>query len=195
MSFFSVWVGSLATTTHFTTYILCGYLMHYFNTQTITIAGAVFMAIGLSMTSLVQSLDLMFLTYGIVYGMGTGLAYGHVQACIPDYFERRKAFVTGLMTGSSSLGQMLYPQLITFLLHRFTWRQVFRIALFAPVCALISSFTFKKRDLSVRTTTKKQEYLVLLRNKQFLLWCLGAAFSVPTMWVPSHFLVSSGLCE
>ena len=61
----------------------------------------------------------MYITYGIVFGVGASLAYTPSLVILGHYFQRYMGLVNGFVTAGSSAFTMIMPYVIDFLLRNF----------------------------------------------------------------------------
>jgi len=54
----------------------------------------------------------LYLTYGVIGGIGAGMAYITPLAVVSKWFPDRRGLAGGLVTGSFALGAFIYNQLI-----------------------------------------------------------------------------------
>ena len=66
----------------------------------------------------------LLLTYGIFSGIGLGLIILPVSIACNYYFDKRRAFATGIAKTGFSLGGFLYPPMTEYLLELFQWKAV-----------------------------------------------------------------------
>ena len=56
----------------------------------------------------------MYLTYGVMFGAGTSLAYNPSLVILGHYFRRRLGLVNGIVTAGSSVFTIGLPFLVNF---------------------------------------------------------------------------------
>jgi MCP family monocarboxylic acid transporter-like MFS transporter 10 len=62
---------------------------------------------------------LLYVTYGVVFGVGASLAYTPSLVILGHYFHRYMGLVNGFVTAGSSVFTMVMPYLIDLLLKQF----------------------------------------------------------------------------
>jgi len=62
--------------------------------------------------------ELLFLTYGVMYGFGASLAYTPSLAILGHYFKKYLGLVNGIVTAGSSIFTTLLPSLMEILILR-----------------------------------------------------------------------------
>ena len=66
----------------------------------------------------VCQVELLFLTYGVMYGLGASLAYTPSLAILGHYFKKYLGLVNGIVTAGSSIFTTLLPSLMEILILR-----------------------------------------------------------------------------
>lgn len=84
-----------------------GYLHDKFNSKNIIAVGLVMCSGSWVLASYAPSLLMLYLTYGVLGGLGAGIAFigvtGLVQKCFPD----KRGFATGILMSGYALGPLL----------------------------------------------------------------------------------------
>jgi len=79
-------------------------LTNRYGCRPVTIAGAALAAIGLAASALAENIAVLYLTVGLLTGLGFGLIYLPAIVSVSMYFEKRRAFATGVAVCGSGLG-------------------------------------------------------------------------------------------
>lgn len=61
----------------------------------------------------------MYLTYGVIYGLGASLAYTPSLVILGHYFKKYIGLVNGIVTAGSSIFTIIMPNIIEYLLHKY----------------------------------------------------------------------------
>ena len=77
----------------------------------VCIFGAVLSWASFSLSVMSPSVGVMMLTYGIMGGLGLGLIYLPAIVSVSIYFEKKRAFATGIAVCGSGLGTFLFAPL------------------------------------------------------------------------------------
>ena len=104
---------------------ISGRLTDRFGARIIVICGSLLCAAGLLFTSLVPSLYLMFLTYGVIFGCGESFVYIALYEIVPRYFVKYRSLATGLLTMSVGGALVVMSPVCQALLTAFGWRGTF----------------------------------------------------------------------
>ncbi|XP_063241958.1 monocarboxylate transporter 12-like [Bacillus rossius redtenbacheri] len=80
------------------------------------LVGGLLTASGMVLTSEVTSIWHMIFSYSFLTGLGLGFLAPCTFVAVNTYFTTKKGRAVGLSLAGTGMGQMLYPQLVTFLL-------------------------------------------------------------------------------
>ena len=72
-----------------------------------TIVGAVVAAAGMAASAAANSISLLYVSIGLCAGLGFGLIYLPAIVSVSMYFEKRRAFATGIAVCGSGLGTFI----------------------------------------------------------------------------------------
>ncbi|GAC1423028.1 MAG: OFA family MFS transporter [Ktedonobacteraceae bacterium] len=90
-----------------------GYFQSRFGPRTVATAGGILYGLGIilaGLTTPAHNLFLLYLTFGILGGIGVGLAYIVPLAMLIRWFPDRRGFITGLAVAGFGLGALLIAQ-------------------------------------------------------------------------------------
>lgn len=99
--------------------------------------GAIFLAIGLLMSSRANSIDDLLIAYGIIGGVGLGIVgLGPVAANISAWIPpSRRGRAIGIAFAGTGLGSLIFVPLANFLIEQFAWRSAYLVL--SLVCFLV----------------------------------------------------------
>lgn len=89
--------------------------------------GALSMGVGLVLTSLVTSLAVGYLTYGVGVGLGIAGYLVPMTACVGGWFERNRALALGVHTAGIGIGTLALVPAGEWLIRTNGWRDTFRL--------------------------------------------------------------------
>jgi OFA family oxalate/formate antiporter-like MFS transporter len=90
----------------------------------IRLCGA-FVLAGFGLASRINTLQGLYVCYGLCVGLGVGLAYNVVISTVTRWFPEKTGFVSGLLLMGFGLGSMVFGTASTLLIGLFGWRAVF----------------------------------------------------------------------
>ncbi|KAK3088166.1 hypothetical protein FSP39_015571 [Pinctada imbricata] len=88
--------------------------------QKMTIIGGIFTSLGLILTSFAKSVEVIFITYGILTGAGFGLSFSPSMVFLAHHFKKRRALANGIALSGGGMGSMVLPYLMRFLIDKFS---------------------------------------------------------------------------
>lgn len=95
--------------------------IHY-SFRFVTIVGGAFVAAGMMLNFFVTAVPALFLTYGVLVGIGAGLAFPATVYIVNSYFWRLRGLANGMCISGSAIGSIILPPLITFLISEYSFR-------------------------------------------------------------------------
>ena len=138
MTFFSAGLGSLTLGMAWLASPLPGYLCDRLGCRITNSLGAALCMTGLVVSSFAKSLTHMYVTHGLIIGLGICFIYNSCYLVIAQYFKKKLSLATGIVALGESTGVFFTGPLLQFLLDSFGWRGTYRIMVvaFALVCLL-----------------------------------------------------------
>ena len=101
-----------------------------FGCRKVTIAGSLLAAVGFLLSSFCHSLELLFVTFGLIAGFGLSLCYVAAILIVAYYFEKYRSFATGISVCGSGVGTVIFAPFIKYLVNEFGgWR---------PACIILA---------------------------------------------------------
>lgn len=97
--------------------------------------GVAMFALGLGSSAFVSSPILFDLTYGVIAGFGSGVAYGACISCIQKWMPDKMGLATGLACCSFGLSTVLFTPVVSSLMNSF--KDASGIVNFTPVLLII----------------------------------------------------------
>ncbi|CAL1283660.1 unnamed protein product [Larinioides sclopetarius] len=116
------WVGSLLAGFYLIAGPIVSGLANTYGTRPVTIIGTVISAISFALASLSPNVECLCLAFGVCGGIGFGFIYLPAVVTVGFYFDRRRAFATGLAVCGSGVGTFIMAPLVQYLLFAFDWR-------------------------------------------------------------------------
>ncbi|XP_077977769.1 monocarboxylate transporter 10-like [Glandiceps talaboti] len=116
-TFTIAWVGSVAIGITFLMSPVASILTDILGCRKTAVIGGIIAFIGCILDTFVKRLDVLFLTYGILLGIGFSLAYIPSLVILGHYFKKRIGFANGLVTAGSGVFTMIFPLLLELLVE------------------------------------------------------------------------------
>ncbi|ELK00928.1 Monocarboxylate transporter 12 [Pteropus alecto] len=129
--------------------------------------GGLLASTGLILGSFATSLKHLYLTLGVLTGLGFALCYSPAIAMVGKYFSRRKALAYGIAMSGSGIGTFILAPVVQLLIEQFSWRGALLIlggfVLNLCVCgALMRPITLKEDH-----TTAEQNHVCRTQKQDF----------------------------
>ena len=148
---FSALVGSLALGMTWFASPLPGYLSDRFGCRITNFIGGALCVTGLAMTSFSPSLNLMYFTHSLVFGLGVCFICSCGFLVTAQYFKEKFSMATGIVTLGASVGVLFTGPLLQVLLDSFGWRGTYRVAAAYYTIVCVLSLTYNP---NVQKTTE-----------------------------------------
>lgn len=189
------WVGAMGASLNFLFGPLASLLCDRYGCRRVAFVGAVLSVTGLFLTSLVTRLHYMFLTYGLLWGIGSSFSFVPSIVMLGEYFDKRLALANGLGTSGSGVGSLVASPAINYLLRVVGWSNCLRIlsgfaAFLVVACFLYKPFKPRKRDRGVKTQCGQLCDVSIWKNRAYVAWVLTVALFQFGYPVPFVHLVS-----
>lgn len=118
----TAWVGSTLVGMHMMIGPLVSLLLACFSHRAVTICGGLIASLAFIFSMMVERIELLIFTYGILGGIGFGMTYITSHICLSLYFEKKRAIATGLATSGAGMGTFVYSYMSEYLLYTYDWR-------------------------------------------------------------------------
>ncbi len=120
-------VFSITTFIFLTGGIVSGMVADRIGVRPVLIFGGISLGLGLYLTSLVNSLWVTYITFGMGVGVGVACGYVPMLAVVGAWFERRRAAALGIAVTGVGLGTLVATPLAAALIGHFGWRLTYVI--------------------------------------------------------------------
>jgi len=98
-------------------------LMERFGVRNVVCAALALIAGGMALATVVTQLWQLFLAWGVMLGIGSGMTALVLAAVVANrWFSARRGLVIGLLTASSATGQLAFLPLAAWLIEHMGWR-------------------------------------------------------------------------
>ncbi|MCJ8736465.1 hypothetical protein PDJAM_G00012840 [Pangasius djambal] len=116
------WIHSLLDFTTMLCAPLGSYVGNRLSTRVAVMTGGLLSSVGLVVSSFAPSLQFLYISLGILTGLGFALSYTPVVAMVGTYFNERKALAYGITMSGRGVGIFILPPLIQYLIDLYSWR-------------------------------------------------------------------------
>ncbi|KAH9424232.1 hypothetical protein DERP_004414 [Dermatophagoides pteronyssinus] len=137
----TAWIGSLQTGLYLIVGPLVSALAIRYDCRKITAVGSVLAAIGFVLSYFCTNVITLYLTFGVLGGIGFGFVFLPAIVTVGYYFEKKRAFATGIAVCGSGIGMFIMAPIMHFLVEQYGWRvSVLILAVITLFCAVFGSF-------------------------------------------------------
>ncbi|MCB2076662.1 MAG: MFS transporter [Novosphingobium sp.] len=177
---------------------LLGDLMDRFSLRALMLVGAVLMGAGYLLISIATSFTHVLVTFGVLLAPANVLLGPMaVTVLLSRWFAKRRGAAIGLAIAGISMGGVVFPPMLQFLLDSYEWRVAVRIfavivlVLIVPAAALVVNSPAERglnpdgADTSVEAQDRRPpagavngSAIAILKDPAF--WLMGILFSVVT---------------
>ena len=182
------WIFGLCGLMYFVLGALGGMLADRWGPRTVCMAGMGLIALGLYVTSLAQSLDIIYASYGLLVGLGIAFVYTPSIASVQPWFTERRGLASGIASSGVGAGTLLLPVLVSLLLAQMPWRETLQaLALGVAVVGISAAFLLERApSLSGHSkgTLPGLSLQEAIRNPSFRWLYMGALLGAPVMFIP-----------
>ncbi|KAF9905732.1 hypothetical protein EC991_001334 [Linnemannia zychae] len=187
-------VGSLANGFQFGFTIIAGPAMNRFGHKIILWSGCVIGSLGLLLASWCTELWQLYLTQGVMFGIGASLLNIAATAIPPLWYDKNRGLAMGICFCGAGIGGLVLGFAIPALINAVDIYWTVRIfAIFHFVCTAFAAIVMRApRQLSGPPVESKRDVMnwSIMKDRGFMLWFLtsalfGFAYVVPFAYVPS----------
>jgi len=180
-----------------------------------TVIGSVLTSAGFALSAVAPNIPFLFISAGVILGVGLGVIYLPRLDCITQYFDKKRPFVTGIAICGSGLGTFMFAPITQKLVENLGWKHSMLAISGVCMCNCLFAFCFKPLDpeqepdeacdklneekkestSSADTNSVKQEkketvtvMLALLRDVVFMMFAVSNFFTSLGYPIPYTFI-------
>ena len=190
------WIFGLSGLVYFVLGTLGGILADRFGPRVVCSAGMALIALGLLLTSWAQALWMVYLSYGLLVGLGIAFVYTPSIASVQPWFTLRRGLAGGIASSGVGAGTLLVPVLVAMGISTMPWRDAMRLlALGVLVLGLLASGLLRRAPASAQPgaggTASGLSLRETLRTPTFRWFYLATVLASPVMFIPFAHLSAS----
>ncbi|KAM9364987.1 monocarboxylate transporter 12-B-like [Pholidichthys leucotaenia] len=118
----TAWIHSLIDCTTMLCAPLGSFLGNRLSCRATIILGGLLSSTGLVLSSFASSLEFLYISLGILTGVGFALSYTPAIAMVGKYFKERNSLAYGIALSGSGIGTFLLAPVVQQLIEHFSWR-------------------------------------------------------------------------
>lgn len=115
-------IGGLFLAVPLLTGTIMSALVDRYGCRSMTILGGIIAATGFVVSAFVDSINVMYLTFGILAGLGLGLCYVTAVVSIAFWFEKKRTLAVSLGACGTGIGTFIYAPMTQYLIEEYGWR-------------------------------------------------------------------------
>lgn len=181
---YSIAIFVFALTTMFS-----GRLYDKIGPRKVAAIGAVFYGVGMLLTAFASELWMLYITYGVIAGVGVGFAYVSPLSTCVKWFPKHKGFITGIVVGAFGSGSLIFKTLIETFLRTVGISQTFiYLGLIFMALVFVGAMLLRlPEDGNPATqieTTADMTFVGMVKTSRFYyLWIMYLVASMPGLLV------------
>lgn len=121
------WVPSIMTSVLHAGGPICSVLVERLGCRATVMLGGVLSGVGMAASSFTQSIEQLYVTTGVITGLGFCFSFQPAVTILGHYFVRRRAFANALSSTGTALGLCTLPILGNYLHTELGWRGSFLV--------------------------------------------------------------------
>lgn len=118
----TAWIGSLFMAVPLLSGPVMSALVDRYGCRKMTIAGGLISGIGFVLSFFSNTIEVMYLTFGVIAGLGLGLCYVTAVVSIAYWFDKKRTLAVGLGACGTGIGTFVYAPMTTFFIEEYGWR-------------------------------------------------------------------------
>lgn len=163
-----------------------GRLTDRFGARRMIFTGSLLVAAGLLLASISRALWQVYLSYGLLLGLGVGCSFLPSNTAAGQWFLRRRGLATGIAVAGSGVGAIVTAPIAERLISSYDWRIAMRfIALVGFMVLLVAAGLVRSRAQRHRTSVLSQ----MRRDPIFRTIYLSAFVGSYGYWIPFVHIV------
>lgn len=185
------WIFGLSGFVYFVLGAGGGMLADRLGPRIVCSAGMTLIALGLLATSWATSLLAVYVSYGLLVGLGIALVYTPSIASVQPWFTTRRGLAGGIASSGVGAGTLLVPVLVAMAIGPMPWREAMRaLALGVWVLGLLAAALLRRAPSAGSSsqgaggTASGLSLRETLRSPTFRWLYLATVLASPVMFIP-----------
>lgn len=180
-------IGSLQAAMVSLCAVMNAWLLRYLGPQKTALTGVSLMgASGILSSFATHNLGVLFVTAGVLFGLGQSFSFCVIAAVPAQYFNRKRGLANGIIFAGSGLGGAVISVAMDPLIEKIGLPMAYRVlGLTTLATGLPAAWTMK-----ARTSLPRRKFVEwkLFKSANFLLLCTATAIGTFPLYVPPFFL-------
>ena len=157
--------------------------------------GGILFGLGMFLTGFVNSIPMLYITYGVILGLGIGAAYGAATSVAAKWFPDKKGLAGGLTAAGFGLGPIIFAPVATAMLESMSIYSVFKILGIILIFVIAGASFFMHKAPEAKPTSGTavapsdgKNFKEMLKETKF--WILWAVYTLGA--TGGMMIISSG---
>ncbi|XP_026100118.1 monocarboxylate transporter 4-like [Carassius auratus] len=197
----TAWISSILLAMLYGSGPICSILVNRFGCRPVMMVGGLFASLGMIMASFSTSIIHIYLSTGVITGLGLALNFQPSLIMLNRYFSEKRPLANGLAAAGSPVALCCLSPLGQVLQYNYGWRGGFLIlggillnccacgALMRPLKAPQKTSEVDEKEKESKPKPKLLDFTVF-KDRGFLIYTVAAAIMVLGLFVPPVFVVS-----
>ncbi len=169
--------------------MVSGSITDRYGPKPVLIFGGLCLGLGLYLTSLVNSIWMGYLTYGLGVGIGVSCVYVPMVAVVGAWFDKRRATAIGFAVTGIGFGTLLMAPLAANWINKYGWRHTYVILAVLSVLVLVPCGFITPRPPVLPGEEPRKSIRELIKMPVFRYMYLSAFLSSLALYFPFVFLI------
>ncbi|XP_075780747.1 monocarboxylate transporter 10-like [Pelodiscus sinensis] len=199
----TAWIGSVSYGFIMIFGPVSGKLLQKYGAIKVAVLGALVVMLGVICSSFAGDIRVLFLTHGILVGVGSSFASTPGLIMVSLYFTTKRSFATGIVMAGGAAGTLVQNQVHRYLIKAFGWRTSLRVYCGILTLCIFAGFAYrpleKRRHPSVVEnfqTSPLKGFIVdlsLWKDSIFELWVCALGLAKFGFFIPFvHMMTLAG---
>ena len=169
--------------------------------------GAMCFGLGLLLSSFIESLPVLFATYGVIFGIGSGFVHFSSVLVLPKFFKFKRGLAFGIALSGHGIGALPMGYLTEFLISEFGLKIALRLSAMLALPLFAGGLTFgsasDRRQCRMEKECKalkiEKQGQKIWKNKALLahsaaLWMYAFGYYIPSVHLVSFLSIPPVKC-
>jgi MFS family permease len=186
------WIGSIGAGLMALSGMYAGKYADIYGNSILIAIGALMIFSGLVLASLSSSLWHLYLSQGLICGIGYSLCYISGVSVIGQWFTERRGLAVGIAVSGSGIGQFVLAPLTQAFLNMYGWRKTLRITASIALIGLLLCASIIRRNIPLLTNTtssNKLSSLIYFQDHNFRVLYITLILSILGYMMPFTHIV------
>lgn len=118
----TAWIGSLFLAVPLLVGPVMSNLVDKYGCRKMTIIGGLLSSFGFALSAIGTSVEMLYITFGVISGLGLGIGYVTAVVSIAFWFDKKRTFATSVGASGTGIGTFLYAPFTQWLIEYYGWR-------------------------------------------------------------------------